>query len=157
MALQDDFREIADCVRGIAADFGVRPYAVAVEVTEWSGTERGEGASTTVSTAITEGEDSNPPKVEFLGDDEIVVGDYAAGAARVGPITPDYDTGTSTGGTSLSLLAPSPASKNSSVRIRLTGPRHPSGALFRIDRVEHHRGYQYSLVVSRVIGEGTVV
>lgn len=148
--------QLADRIRGLAGLFGVRQYRVYLEVTSWSGGQRGSGTPTVTTTEITEGADSQPPKVTWEDGAEIAFSGESMGSVRIGPVTPNYSVDGTIGGTSLADLAPTPSNRNSTVRVRLTGPRFPSGAYFNIAALEHHRGYQYVLVVNRS-SDGEVV
>jgi hypothetical protein len=139
VTFRDGLRQAVHRIRAIPNAFGVRPYSVVVRTKTWSGAEVGEGSTTTVNTAITE-HDGTPPKVRWLDDQEIALGGYSSGSIEIGPVTPDFPGG----GTLLALLAPDPA-VNSTVQVIITGPAYPSGGVFRIRDVEHHRGYQYRL------------
>lgn len=142
MTFRDDLRGLAESVRGIAADFGVRPYSVTVRVKSWSGGQPGHGTLTTTDSAITE--DGANPKVTFVQTDEVFSNNGAIEVAEVGPITPDHPSG----GTGLSTLRPT-LSDGEAVTYLLTGPRYPSGAEFELEQLKHHRGYQYMLVLRR--------
>ena len=152
-------RELASCVRGIAADFGLRPYRVYVEVATWAGDERGAGAHTVTLTELTEGTSNSPPKVTFGDEIDIAFDDISSGIVKVGPITPawlDSDEETVLGGNELSVVSPNPVDKNSTVRVRLVGPKFPNGAYFRITDVEHHKAFSYMLTLERA-SKGSVV
>lgn len=142
MTFRDDLRGLAESVRGMAADFGVRSYSLTVRTTTWSGGQPGHGTATNTDTAITES--GSNPKVAFVQTDEIFSNDGAIEVAEVGPITPDHPTG----GTAISTLRPVVADGDGVTYI-LAGPRYPNGAEFELEQLKHHRGYQYSLVLRR--------
>lgn len=156
--LQSCFRELATCVRGMASTFGVRPYRVYIETVTWTGAKRGQGAASVTTNEITEGPDNTPPKITWEDDIEVAFNDLSSGSVEIGPITPDYSDaeGIQLGGTKLSVLSPTPVDRNSTVRVKLVGPKHPDGVYFRISALDHHKGYTYMLTVMRA-SEGSVI
>lgn len=145
MTFQSNLRKLAEGVRAIAADYGVRTYSLAVRVTTYSGSTTDQpidGTGAVVSTPITEG--GNNPRITFRQSTEIATNDFAIEIAEVGPITPDYPGG----GTALSTLVPD-LTGDQYVHYIITGPRYPGGQLFELDSLEHSRGYQYRLILRR--------
>ena len=92
---RDSLRRIANRARAIpGAQFGIRPYTVAVVVKAWSGDHPGEGTETTTTTAITEL--GHPPRVRLLSPEELALGNLPRGSVEVGPVTPEYAGGGTT-------------------------------------------------------------
>jgi hypothetical protein len=144
IAFRNSLRKLAHTIRGIPDQLGWRPYTVSIETRSWDGGERGEGAETVTTTAITEA-NGHPPKVRFLTSEEIALGGYSQGTLEIGPITPDFGSG----GTSLDTLAPLSPSDDTIVHYIITGPEFPNGARFRKADVETHRAGHYLLRVNR--------
>ena len=142
MSFRDTLRASIDQIRAIPDDFGVHPYAVAVEVSTWSGSERGEGTETITLTSVTNG--GKRPHVRWMTDEEIAVGGFPSGTVEVNYITPDFPGG----GTALSVLEPTLGS-NATFRYILTGPRFPAGGRFRLIKLEHDRGFHYRVMLEK--------
>jgi hypothetical protein len=125
--------------RAIAGKLGFRPHDVALLSERWSGSHTGDGSAYPDSTPITEA-DGQSPKVRWLKDDEVALGNIGAGAIEVGPITPAFPGG----GTELDLLAAS-LDRGATRYLVITGPKHPVGARYRIARIEAGRTLRYVL------------
>lgn len=127
MTLRDELLPTIWGIRAIPGQLGLRPHAVSLVTTTWSGAVTGEGTKTVTIVPLVES-GGFPPKVRWLSDKEIAFGQLAGGAARVGPITPDFPGG----GTSVATLTASAAATGQTRHLRITGPQHPSGALYAI-------------------------
>ncbi len=110
----------------------------------WSGAYTGRGVATNTDVPITEA-NSQPPKVRFLSGEELALGQLYAGAVEIGPITPDFPGG----GTNLSGILPALAD-GQTVHVKLTGPKFPDGALFRIKDVKTDRAFHYMVTAEPV-------
>jgi len=108
LSASDRYRRIADRVRRIPDQYGVRPFRVFLRLETWSGGETGVGTATTVETEITP-----RPKVRHANPREIALGLCQGGDYVVGPFTPSYVGGgfpvsalspTTTEGQTLSLV-----------------------------------------------------
>ncbi len=125
--LRNPMRRLAYKVRAIPGKLGFRPYTVWLEVSVSAGAELGEGARTTTTTQITEA-DGQPPRVRWLTNQELSLGNYRDGTIEIGPITPDFPGG----GHAISSLHPDP-SVNTTVRWVLYGPHMAAtGSRFRV-------------------------
>jgi hypothetical protein len=131
-------------VRAIPGLLGLRPHAVALVTRAWAGTHTGDGARTSATTAITE--DTQSPKVRWLTDEELAVGGISSGAVEVGPITASDDL--------IELLRGDDISAGDARYLLITGPKHPSGAKYRITEVRSHRAMHYMLR-GEPIGDGS--
>lgn len=140
MAHPDDFRAIAYAARAIPGQFGLRPHAVAILSGSWSGSHTGDGTETTTSVALTES-GGYPPKVRWLNDEDRAVGNLPDGTVEIGPITPAF----SGGGTDIASLNASALSRGHTLHLRITGPQHPSGAIYRVLGVECDRAIHYTI------------
>lgn len=139
MPLSDDLKAILYECRAIPGELGLRPYTVTVVQGAWSGSYAGEGIEVATETAITES-GSQPPKVRWLDDEQLALGGLSRGTVEIGPVTPDH-TG---GGTALSELVPA-VSTGHTVHVKLTGPAHPTGALYAISEVKTDRALRWMI------------
>lgn len=94
MALADSLKSLARSVRAIPGQMGLRPHRVFLVTETWDGGQVGEGTKASVEVELVEG-DNQPPKVRQLTDERRALGDLAAGALEIGPVTPP-DAGTIT-------------------------------------------------------------
>jgi len=144
VGFKNSLRKLFYQVRAIPNKLELRPYRVYIVTTTSSGAELGEGTVIPSVVEITES-DNAPPRVEQLNSEEMALGGYSEDTFRVGPVTPDFPGG----GTLLSVLAPNPTGSNPTVRVRLDGPRWPSGGHFEIKEVRHAKTFGYVLIVSK--------
>lgn len=101
--LREHLNRVADKVRALPGRLGERPTSVTIEVREWAGPRVGMGSLlSTASTLLTP-----TPRVREVSSREIAGsgGRYTASDVRVGPITPAYNTGVTSGGYTLAQLA----------------------------------------------------
>lgn len=127
MALADELLPIVYSARAIAGSLGFRPHAASLLIRRYEGTTAGEGPAYDTETPVTEA-NGQAPKVRWLSDEERALGGLGPGVIEVGPITPEF----SGGGTELAGLKGAELSTSDSRFIRITGPMHPSGALYRV-------------------------
>lgn len=144
MTLRDDILPIAYSARAIAGELGFRPYRVYVLTGSWSGQHTGEGSETETETELTEA-GGQSPKVRFLNDEEIAVGQLVAGTVAIGPITPAF----SGGGTDLSTIQPS-LDAGETIHVRLDGPYSTTAKLFKIQKVTADRALRYVIEAAPV-------
>lgn len=140
MALADDLRPVLHSIRSIPGSLGLRPHSVQIVTRRWSGEHPGEGTLTEDSVDITES-GSQSPKVRWLTDEQRAVAHLDQATVEVGPITPSF----STGGTSLDDLAGADLQVGDTYYLRVTGPKHPNGALYRITEVNGQRAMHYKI------------
>jgi hypothetical protein len=143
VGFRDDVRAIAYAARSIPGTLEMRPYSVAVRVTNYSGAHVGDGAETQTVTPITEANGQNP-KVRWLSSEEIALSGLPNGSVEVGPCTPDFPGG----GTSVSTLAP--VTPNTTVHYILTGPEFPTGATYERAGLRTDRAFHYTLTLKPV-------
>lgn len=147
MTLADDLKPLANSIRAIPGQLGIRPYTVEIVLRHWTGTHVGDGTRSETATAITEA-GGQPPKVRFLNGEERALLGVAHAVVEIGPITPDF----ATGGTSIETLtglAFSPQDHDE-ILYRLTGPGFPDGQLFRIRDISSDRALQYRVQVEPI-------
>lgn len=120
--------------RAIAGELGFRPHTVAIVVVSTPGLHTGDGTRTEVVTPITEA-NGQPPRVRWLKDEDLALGQLPLGTVEVGPITPAF----AGGGTETDLLTGADLSVGEVRLLRITGPNHPNGADYTIRSVTADR------------------
>lgn len=88
----DDFRELADDIRSIPADFGLREYAVYLVRKAWTGENPGDGDEVEQLIPLTVGNGAFP-KVRFANQRDVALGNMSLGEITIGPLTPLYGSG----------------------------------------------------------------
>lgn len=91
-SLANDFRELADDIRSIPDEFGLREYRCFLVRKPWTGAHPGDGDEEPTITPLTVGNGANP-KVRFPNQKECALGNMASGTMMFGPLTPAYGTG----------------------------------------------------------------
>lgn len=145
MSLRDVLLPVLWTVRSIPGTFGLRPHTVEVAISSWSGANTGDGVVAQSWTFVTEA-NSQPPKVRWPNEEEIALQGMPSGSAVIGPITPSF-TG---GGTLLARLDGDAVTVAETLDFRITGPRHPNGAIYRLHKSVRDRALHYTLQVSPV-------
>jgi hypothetical protein len=147
MTLADDLKPIVYSARAIAGNLGFRVHSVAMVYAETDGEHTGDGARSETVTSLLEAEGQSP-RVRWLNDEEIALGQLAMGAIEVGPITPLHNGN----GTDIDLLTGADMTDGQVRLLRITGPNHPSGADYRITSVSADRPLRYMI---RAVPVGT--
>jgi hypothetical protein len=124
---RDRFRRIAFRYRSKPGDYGLRQHTVEIVDATWSGSFAGEGTKTQTVLALVE-RTGQPPKVRWLKEDEIALGNLAQGTIEIGPITPDC----SAGGIPIDTLMSATLAVGGTHHLRITGPQHTSGAFYKV-------------------------
>lgn len=137
--LADNLKSLAFNIRGIPGDLGIRPHTVELVEREWSGTHSGDGTRTDNVTPIQEAR-NRPPKVRWLSDEELAVGGLSNGSIAIGPITSDHGLISR-----LSGIDGSDIDVGDARYLRITGPRHPNGAKYRITKITADRAIHYMI------------
>ena len=141
MSFSDDLKPLLNSVRSIPGSLGIRPHSVAIVVGVWSGSHTGEGSEDQTTTPITEA-DGQPPKVRWLKQDERALADLPEGTCEIGPITPSFGGG----GLDISQFnSAASLSRGDTLHIVITGPQHPSGAVYRVIQVNADKALHYSI------------
>ncbi len=140
MTLADDLFDTVYEGRAIAGDLGFRPHSVTLVISAYSEDHPGAGSRTDTETPIAEF-GGQPPRVRWLNGEELAVGNMAAGTIEIGPITPEFPGG----GTPIASLNGSELSAGQSRLLRITGPNHPSGALYEITNITADRTLRFML------------
>lgn len=145
MALADDLKAIVWSVRAIPNQLGLRPYSVSLVSGINLGDHTGDAAGSYPEIPIVESGGA-PPKCRQLSDEEVAMANMGAGLWKIGPFTPYF----ATGGTDIADLLGKNLDRGDTQYVKLTGPAYPSGALFRIAKVEHDHALHYELTVAPV-------
>jgi hypothetical protein len=140
MSYPEEWLAVVWSARNIPGVLGLRPHSVSIVNTAWTGDHTGDGARYSEVTPIVES-GGYPPKVRWMKDDEIAVGDLPKGTAEIGPITPSF----SGGGLDLAGVDGSELLKGETRQLLITGPQHPEGALYRVTNIKSERALHYML------------
>lgn len=140
MSLADTLKPLLYNARAFAGQLGFRPHSVAIVTGAWSGSHTGDGTETETSVAITEA-GGQPPKTHWLSDEQLAVGALPRGTVEIGPITPSF----AGGGTDLASIAGTALARGETIHVRITGPNHPSGALYRLINVNADKALNYMM------------
>lgn len=137
--------KLAYGVRSIPGKLGVRPHTVSILKRSWTGSQPGDGIQTDVEMVIHEG-GNQPPKVRWLTEEQLAVGNLNPGTVAIGPITPKFQGG----GTDLYDLDASQLEVGDGRYLRITGPMHPQGAIYKIIKLSADHALHYTLTASPV-------
>lgn len=137
----DSFRRLADSIRSIPADFGLREHAVTLVRLQYTGDEIGQGQRITCETPILV--NGANPKVRFPSQKEIALGLMSMGSCTVGPFTPHFGDG----GFSREELGGPDLIDNDQLTVRITGPQCPSGVLYSISNANLDRALRVTLTL----------
>lgn len=140
MAASDKYRRIADRYRALPDKFGLREHTVTLVYSRWTGGRIGEGEEELTEYPITVGSGA-PPKVRFPSQREIALGAMSEGSVSIGPFTPEYGTG----GVKRSMFDCSTLKPGEGMHIRVMGPQHPTGCLYRIKNNNVDRALRVTL------------
>lgn len=135
----DQWRAIAYPVRAIPGQMGLRPHSVEVLHGTWTGEYTGRGIGIGDRTKITEAGGQNP-KVHWLNDEQLALGNLGQGAVQIGPITPDFGAG----GTPLSAIRVA-VRAGETVHVVIRGPMHPDGAKYAMTRVDLEKAVHWTI------------
>ena len=152
MALRDDLLPVVDSLRGLAGEFGFRPFtAVTLRTRTWSGGRPGAGAAADATLALTAG--GQPAKVRRLSTREVhgSAGRYTEGDLLVGPLTPAFTRpDLTTGGYTAAALTPTSTSRAVERHVVLVGPGEPAGgSVWTIVDARFEGSLGYTLVITR--------
>lgn len=143
MTLANQLHRQLPRLRAIPGRLGLRPHSVTILAGTWSGTATGKGTETTAAVDILEA--GNNPKVRWLTDEELALGaSIGASSIEIGPLTPVHDIGA----TELGTLSGALLSTGQTLTLRVTGPQHPTGALYKLVRLRTDSALHYTLTAS---------
>lgn len=139
MTLRDDLLELAEDVREIPGEFGVRLFSVDVFKRVWSGERVGLGSGYDSSEVVLVAT-FNPKVVQVSSRDIIASGGlYQEQDLRVGPMTPTK--------VDVSAFDPPVGTQPMELFFRITGPGYEAGAWFKKVNQLTTRPFRYEFVV----------
>jgi len=151
--LRDDLLDVADDIRGIPGDLGLRLFSVSVVVVTWTGARpNAPGSTKTVTvTPIKTGLGAFDVKVRNVSQRDAIAsgGLYTDQDLEIGPITPPF-VGLDEGN-SLSELDPPMAATAREILYRIAGPgmNDPAGDYFEKIGQRADRPFRYVLTVRK--------
>jgi hypothetical protein len=147
MALADDLKPLLASIRAIPGQLGLRPHSVTLVGARTSGSTgyTGDGGRWELETAI-QHTGGYSPKVRWAKDQDVAMGLVPKGAVTVGPVTSDF-----TGYEHLVKLTGGDLETGAVRLLRITGPKHPKGADYRITEVKCERALHY-LITAEPVG-----
>ncbi len=137
MSFASDILPDLKAIRTIPDDMGMRPHTVSIVTGDWSGVHVGDGSLAAVTVPITP-----TPKVRWMNDEQIALSGLPKGSAIIGPITPSFPAFASLVGFGLST--------HQTLHLRITGPQHPNGAIYRVTEAKAERSLRYMLTAQPV-------
>lgn len=141
--LVEDLLPLAYELRGLSGEFGMNLHSVELVSSSWTGTHTGDGTRSDYYFQLLEG--GQNPGVRWLNDEELTMAGLSAGAIEVSPLTPDHE-----GLERLAELRGDNMVVKDTRRLLITGPKHPTGALYRITELQAHDPLRYILKASPV-------
>ncbi|UOF77394.1 hypothetical protein [Caudoviricetes sp.] len=147
MSLADTLRPILHAVRAIPGQLGLREHSVALIGARAGGDGQytGDGGRWELSTPITHS-GGYAPRVRWAKDQDVAMGLVVKGTITVGPITSDF-----TGHAILTKLVGGNLETGAVRLLRITGPKHPTGADYTITSVKAERALHY-LITAEPVG-----
>jgi hypothetical protein len=141
------YQRIANRARRIPGQHGLRPHSVVLIGVRagGDGEHTGTGGRWELETPI-EHLGGGAPKVRWAKDQDVAMGVVPKGQATIGPITSDF-----TGFENLEALVGDNLETGAVRLLRITGPKHPKGADYRITDVKCERALHY-LITAEPVG-----
>lgn len=140
LTLADSLKPVLFRIRAIPGSLGLRPHSVEILAKSWNGAHTGAGELSTDTLRLTQA-NNQPPKVRWLRDDEIAVGSLSAGTVEIGPVTPRFQEG----GLDIADLNGSALSRGDVLQLRITGPKHPDGAVYHLSKLTADKAMHYMI------------
>lgn len=141
MALADRLKPLVHRIRAIPGRMGLHPFRVYVVVRTWTGSTVGDGTSSDSETELLES--GQPPHLESLGDEEVMVANLGKGSVKIGPLTPEH-TG---GGLDIDTVQATLTAAQERW-IKVTGPGREDGERFRITDVDTDSALHYTITAA---------
>lgn len=160
--LREELLAMANELRALPTDFGIRLYTVTVRVTTFTGGifgVPGEGTKTVVETPLYLDGYATRPKVTIISTKDIIAsgGLYTDGDYKINYITPAYVDNNAcpfgtidVGGIAVNILDPEVNTVPTEIVYKLTGPEFPDGALFKKIKTYTDRPFHYCIVVRKI-------
>lgn len=143
MTLRDELLPTIWGIRAIPGQLGLRPHAVSLVTTTWSGAVTGEGTKTVTIVPLVES-GGFPPKVRWMRQEDVLLQGLSPGTCTIGPITPLF----SGGGTDIGALTGASTPVGGTFHLLITGPQHPAGALYEIVGTGADHALHYTITAS---------
>jgi len=153
--LRDDLLDVADSIRGIPDELGVRLFKVSIRVRTWNGSRPGVDSSSSSDTNTYFWVDGGCHRIRVrqLTQREIIAsgGLYTDQDLRIGPITPPYPGPRSPANNSAySIFEPAPNGSPVEIFFKVEGPgMAASGSWFKAIKTDVTRPFRYEFVVQR--------
>ena len=141
MTIADNLKVLAHSIRAIPGRMGIRVHSIQLVISDWSGLHSGDGTRTDSFTKILE--TGQNPKVAWMTDEERALADLSSGSVKIGPITADHGAVSR-----LSLIRGKDLQDTDARYIKITGPKHPNGASYRIKTLITHKAIHYFIIAS---------
>jgi hypothetical protein len=138
MTFASDLLPLLNSIRGIPGELGLRPHTVEIVTRTYAGAHTGEGAMSETATPLTH-ENDQPPRCRWLNDEQRALAGLVKDACDIGPVTP----ANTAGGTELASIDGTDLTRGGTLHLRITGPNHPDGALYRIIRIRRDKALSY--------------
>jgi hypothetical protein len=132
-------RRVLSQTRSLPGRLGLRPHTVELVTASWSGDHTGDGTETAVESTLIHAA-GQPPRVHWLSSEEITVGNLPSGTVQIGPLTPTFVGGGVSRQAFGRLL-----DAGDTIHLRITGPRHPDGALYRVTNAHQENATEIML------------
>lgn len=145
----DDFRELADDIRSIPGEFGLREYRCFLVTKEWSGEHPGDGDEVEKLVPLTVGGGQNP-KVRFPSQRDVALNLMSLGTIIIGPLTPAYGAG----GTNRALFDGSLITVGVGQYIRVYAPDDGDSSDYKVNYVNVDRALRITLQCTNVTVSG---
>lgn len=134
--LAEDLRSLADGIRAIPGQLGLREHSATLLWDTWSGDQPGEGTQTQHATRLLVG--GQNPKVRWLSEKEVATSGLPTGTIEVGPLTPVV-------GVDLETLLGTAKGQGDVRHVQIIGPRLPAGARYRVSQAKADRALRVVL------------
>jgi hypothetical protein len=146
---RNNYRALVERIRNkYPGDHGLREFRVFIKSASWSGAYPGRGTETDSETELLEGEYG--PKLRFLSNEELAVGQLENRSVEIGPITPEHTTG----GTALTTIQPI-LDAGDTLHLRITGPGFSTaGDIYAVTRMDTDRALRF-MIQAKPVQRGT--
>jgi hypothetical protein len=138
MSFAENMRATLARCRAIPGELGLRPHAVEIVTRSYSGAHTGDGDAAESAVQVLN-VDQNP-RCRWLTDEQRALGGLVKDAVDIGPITPGsiWSQWVDMNG-SIETVDGTNTETGETLQLRITGPNHPNGALYRITRIQRDR------------------
>jgi len=139
-------RRVAQQARVVPGSMGLRFQRVFVVQREWDGDNAGDSSSAEIRTEILEA--GYPPKVREATGEEIALNSLDSGTYNIGPITPYWSSGGSTGGTRYETLKPTIEAQASELYYEILNTQTGESKKYRLASIDTDRSFRYMIRVA---------